>query len=168
MDTPSDLISIYDAAELVNRHVNTIRNWTRRSNGRLEKYREHDKPNNVTYVSKKQLFQIAGRIEKEFVETQHVAHGSLGSYSPPPASDALNQEHFKMLIDAKDQMIDILREQIDNQREDIGELKNRLSELRKDNRELQKQLLNQPRALLNPYTESVDDVPMPTFPSWDS
>jgi hypothetical protein len=168
-EQPVDLIDLYEAARLLERHPNTLRNWTRRAENPLKKYRDFSKPNNKTYVSKAQLFQLAGRIEKEFVETQHVAHGSMDHYTPPTQEpkNTIPTEYLEMMLSTKDQTIAILKEQAENQREDILELKKRVLELREDNREMQKQLLNQPRALLNPYIEPIDDVPMPTFPTWD-
>ena len=168
IETPDDLLLLREAASLVNRHPNSLRNWNGRKDNSLKFYRDYTKPNNPIYVSKKQVLQMAGFVENEFNRSQQTLHGSLGMYSEPVPSAPPQNELLSSLLAAKDEMIALLKSQISNQNDDIRGLKNRRDELEHRVEQLQRELLSQPRALLNPYTG--DGVPIPSFPAppdWD-
>ena len=161
LESPTDLITLSEAADYFGRHPNTFRNYNKK--GILSFYRDHTKPNNRIMVSVAEVQRALGRSELDFQRGLQVSHRSVVPQQPRQAPE---DDTLRMIIETKDQLITMLQGQVAEYRQEIRELKMRRGELEEKIDKLQEKLANSPVALLD--THLGGGVPVPSFPKWDS
>tara|TARA_Y100001938_G_C8094332_1_gene437124 strand:+ start:1100 stop:1594 length:495 start_codon:yes stop_codon:yes gene_type:complete len=159
-DIPNDLITLSEAADYFGRHPNTFRNYNKK--GLLSFYRDQSRPNNPIQISTAEAQRALGRSELEFRRGQQVHHRSTPQN---PAVVSSQDETLRMIIETKDQLINMLQQQVAEYRQEVRELKIRRSELEAKMDKLQDKLANSPVALLE--SDFTAEVPLPSFPRWD-